>query len=771
MTSLSIIPSGLWILSAGLTIVVLVIMFGFYAHWWRRQRAFLKDAGDVAQLSARKQQLEADVRAIREWIIHQKAELQRLNSERDEQERVRGLLTDLEQRCLKQDQENETLRKEVGELENQRYLLSQTNGMLDQKITGLEKDVKELEVKKAEAEGIEHRLVELRRERDELAQALHDKAETEAHLSTLTLKKTQLESCMEELQRNIAPLEEKVANLKEAAENTSGEIFSKRNELDAVLRDLRDQREALQGATTELSETRARMETLNNERASLENRLHTLTDDIDSLSAEKHRSAQQVEQVREQVISAETLLNNTNDEVQEKKHLLEHIRERLESDEIKLSGLQAHKSSLEREIEKLQGQVTGRGDNELHAAYEDLLNRKAACFKTSEFASTKCNDDEYQALQHFKNELRERGIYFPSRVIEAFHTSLKCQSINPLTVLAGVSGTGKTLLPVKYAEHMGLHSLVIPVQPRWDSPQDLFGFYNYLEREYKATELSRALVRMDPYNYDPKEFPDLDYDWPRERVLMVLLDEMNLARTEYYFSEFLSKLELRRLVENPANPAHREKAEIELDTGPGSGRGFRIWVPENVLFVGTMNEDETTQTLSDKVLDRSNVLRFGKPDERRKDPKSRNQKKKARPFLTHDRWNDWCKTANGNDVWQSKMEDWIRRLNNGLEKVGRPFGYRVEDAIALYLSNYPDAGQNDRYKLAFADQVEQKIIPKLRGLDVGEPNTMNCLQEVATVIDSLSDGEFSSAFRSAIEESKNLGMFTWRGVTRSLKDE
>jgi hypothetical protein len=63
-------------------------------------------------------------------------------------------------------------------------------------------------------------------------------------------------------------------------------------------------------------------------------------------------------------------------------------------------------------------------------------------------------------------------------------------------------------------------------------------FYNYLEKEYKATELSRALVRMDPYNYPEAEFPMLGekYQWAKDRLLLVLIDEMNLARTEYYLA-------------------------------------------------------------------------------------------------------------------------------------------------------------------------------------------------------------------------------------------
>ena len=69
-----------------------------------------------------------------------------------------------------------------------------------------------------------------------------------------------------------------------------------------------------------------------------------------------------------------------------------------------------------------------------------------------------------------------------------------------MTVLAGVSGTGKSLLPRRYAEAMGLRFLQISVEPRWDSPQDLLGFYNYIEKRYRATDLARALVHMDPYN-------------------------------------------------------------------------------------------------------------------------------------------------------------------------------------------------------------------------------------------------------------------------------
>ena len=174
-----------------------------------------------------------------------------------------------------------------------------------------------------------------------------------------------------------------------------------------------------------------------------------------------------------------------------------------------------------------------------------------------------------------------------------------------MTVLAGISGTGKSQLPRRYAEAMGIHFLQVPVQPRWDSPQDLMGFYNFVDARYRATELARLLAHLDPENW-----PDLAGEWD-DRMALVLLDEMNLARTEYYFSEFLSRLEMRPKPGEESDPSRRSDAEIELDVPGESGEGRRIYAGYGVLFAGTMNEDESTQTLSDKCcIPRSFVTDF-----------------------------------------------------------------------------------------------------------------------------------------------------------------
>ena len=139
---------------------------------------------------------------------------------------------------------------------------------------------------------------------------------------------------------------------------------------------------------------------------------------------------------------------------------------------------------------------------------------------------------------------------------------------------------------------MGINFLNVPIQPRWDSPQDMFGFYNYLENKYRATELSRALIQMDRFwNVGGRGWQGCPRDWQdktlSEQMLLVLVDEMNLARVEYYFSEFLSRLEVRPNIRKD-DTVDREKAEIPLEIGmtteeKNSSPIMRLFVDTNVL--------------------------------------------------------------------------------------------------------------------------------------------------------------------------------------------
>jgi hypothetical protein len=691
------LPMTLWILATAASILILIVVLGFYAYQKKRFEAGIKDFEGVASLAAQKDLLQAGKNELTEWIQDQKDEVKRLTGERQEQEMLRADLQRLEQECAVKDEGNQALRNEVGELENQRHVLSQA----------LERLKKEIEDAK-------------------------------------------------EQQKDAQTIGEDVTKIEGQLKNLTEDLNSKRNEQNVILRSVTENKIAIE---------------------SLEKQRTTLEQHAEQFKEETEKSKDAAKQARHNLAEYKDELEKHRDEVEKLNKELERGRTGKIEIELTVSRLRDEERSLKNEIKKIEEELGQRPGDDISltsdlARYSDLIMIQPACLSKELFSTNpRPDEDESQALQKLNDQLRARNLFFSSRVIDAFHTSLKCQEINPLTVLAGISGTGKTLLPVEYAKTMGMHSLVMSVQPRWDSPQDLFGFFNYLEKEYKATELSRSLIRFDPYNFSEEKFSELDSEWVKERMFLVLLDEMNLARTEYYFSEFLSKLELRRLVQDPSLPFNRQGAEIELDTGPSKDGPFRIWVPHNILFIGTMNEDETTQTLSDKVLDRSNILRFGKPEVVSKiDAEEVGEIENSNKYLSKNQWNGWKKTFDQQFDKFDEVNNKINDLNMSLNKIGRPFGFRVREAIGSYVANYPRVDSGERYKLAVADQIEQKIIPKIQGIDLDEKSTDECLDGIERIIDDIGDNALGQAFERSKEDSRSIGMFKWQGVTRSLSE-
>ncbi len=435
---------------------------------------------------------------------------------------------------------------------------------------------------------------------------------------------------------------------------------------------------------------------------------------------------------------------------------LAEIQAKRESLHAEVLGLEHRKGELERTVSDLDANVQTAKKNQVAAEESALvdLKRPPACLSEARLARARGQLSEPQALEELKDYLNKLGLSFHERTLYAFHTCMKINDLSPLTVLAGISGTGKSELPRRYAEGMGIHFLQMAVQPRWDSPQDLFGFYNYLEHRYIATDLARALAHLDVYNHQ-----DLANDW-RDRMLLVLLDEMNLARVEYYFSEFLSRLEVRKSV-NTDNAASRLDAEIQLDIG-GREQAFNLYVDRNVLFVGTMNEDESTQTLSDKVIDRANVLRFGRP-KRLADGQPRSDISRPDRFLSRQVWSSWSRSMDQLDMLNqqemNQLGKWIVRLNDTMDSLERPFAHRINQAIRIYCVNYPQGGP-DHLRHAFADQLEQRILPKLRGLDTAE--FQDALGQLLALIEEIGDAPLAAAMQAG----RQRPLFVWQGINR-----
>ena len=360
--------------------------------------------------------------------------------------------------------------------------------------------------------------------------------------------------------------------------------------------------------------------------------------------------------------------------------------------------------------------------------------------------------EEHKWLEHIRVQSKKSGIHFNECQLMAYHTSLKIGEWSPLVVLSGVSGTGKSELPKQYAIHGGMQFLSVPVKPDWDSPASLFGYYNSIENKFEATELIRALYQMQRNKKTP---------WS-DSMLMVLLDEMNLAHPEQYFADLLSKFEESRNTDR--DPSY----EIALGAGE---RPEMLNIGRNVLWTGTMNEDETTKGLSDKVIDRSMLITFPCP----KELYGRNTNKLEKPQLTlsHARWELWKQSAlhSEDDRIIDLINDrkkMIEQINIEMSEMGRNLGHRVWQSIQNYILNYPlviaagkcQGDMTDAVQQAFCDALAFKMMPKLRGLEVNGYNERH-LEKIKQYLNE-GASELSTDFDKACSMTSEI--FQWNSA-------
>ena len=199
-------------------------------------------------------------------------------------------------------------------------------------------------------------------------------------------------------------------------------------------------------------------------------------------------------------------------------------------------------------------------------------------------------------------------------------------------------------------------------------------------------------------------------------------------------------------------------AEVQLDIG-GRKKPFNLYVDRNVLFVGTMNEDESTQTLSDKVIDRANVLRFGWPGTLSDQPPN-HAAQGSGLFLSRQVWDSWShpvEALHSHD--KARLQNWLSDFNKAMKALERPFAHRVNLSILLYCANYPDQGPS-RLQNAFADQLEQRILLKLRGIDTTEFS--DGFGQLQTLIAKIGDDALTAAVQAGLQKP----LFSFQGVDR-----
>ena len=147
--------------------------------------------------------------------------------------------------------------------------------------------------------------------------------------------------------------------------------------------------------------------------------------------------------------------------------------------------------------------------------------------------------DEITLLTGIGNACDTYGLHFNPRILKAFSQRLETAEWSPLTVLAGVSGTGKSELPRLYSHFGGICFEPISVQPNWDSQESMLGFFNSIDNKFDAQPVLRLpSAKPKPWS---NEYPGL-----QDAVCLVLLDEMNLAHGTFLFRRVSEQLELRR---------------------------------------------------------------------------------------------------------------------------------------------------------------------------------------------------------------------------------
>ena len=276
----------------------------------------------------------------------------------------------------------------------------------------------------------------------------------------------------------------------------------------------------------------------------------------------------------------------------------------------------------------------------------------------------------------------EKNLYYEIDDIRRFVAGM---AVSKILILQGMSGTGKTSLANAFGAFIDNSSTVIPVQPMWKERTDLLGYYNEFTRRFNETLL---LEKMYEANYS-------------KDMYITVLDEMNIARVEYYFAEFLSLLELP-----DAEQRYIEVVSDVWKNDPMQLRDGRIKLPGNMWFIGTANNDDSTFAISDKVYDRAMILNLDSKSERFAAPVTESVHFSSKQFdeLVEDAKREYAVSRRN----KKRLEQLDAYL---IEHFHITFGNRIMKQILTYIPVFIACGGDEL--VALDDIVAKKVIRKL----------------------------------------------------------
>lgn len=370
------------------------------------------------------------------------------------------------------------------------------------------------------------------------------------------------------------------------------------------------------------------------------------------------------------------------------------------SDNLRKSAIAQSRGYLvEYDINDLEGSISDYFYNIKQA--QSLKETKNGKDESNYQQSTKSSIFVKEIIKHAHEYITSHGYQYDYQDIANFYLSLRTK---PFVILAGISGTGKTQLPRKFAEALGFNMeeqvVQIPVRPDWTDASDLIGYVS-LNGDFISRPLTDTIIKARNNTKKPYFF---------------ILDEMNLARVEHYFSDFLSIIETRERDEKGNIITDCIIREDTLKDAKNREDYEKLRWPQNLFLIGTVNMDETTHTFSRKVLDRANSIEMQKVDLDWIDKSGKTNNSLSGIDMDY----FVSKYIHSRELSQedkNNLSEYLKKMkdiNILLMKADFQFAYRVRDEIAYYLL------LNKKFDLleketAFDYQLHQKVLPRIHG--------------------------------------------------------
>ena len=315
-----------------------------------------------------------------------------------------------------------------------------------------------------------------------------------------------------------------------------------------------------------------------------------------------------------------------------------------------------------------------------------------------------------EIVRHINTYITAKGFSFDDCLVENYYLSLKSK---PFVILAGTSGTGKTKLVKLFAEAIGATAengryKLVSVRPDWSDSSDLFGHV-----DLNGKFVSGAI--LDFINASQQDL---------ENPYFLCLDEMNLARVEYYLSDILSIIETRECKEDRITTDILVSENYYGADAKALEKYGEIRIPENLYIIGTVNMDETTFPFSRKVLDRANTIEFSTVDFLSAPAVPLNEEQPmnlGNDFMKSDYI--FFRQCAREEAYVNELCVELQEINKVLEKANAHVGYRVRDEIVFYMLNNKNAELLDRNE-AFDNEIMQKILPRIQGSSAAVKNML-----------------------------------------------